>query len=228
MARTIGKDSLIDVRSCAISGEISSLSVFSASTLPSTVVAVATWANEILLYTLDHLRSGEPVITSISESFFASSLMLKSSIAAHSPTSGVQLVAGMSDGSMIIYDIEHGNEGGGLMVKGRKASSLGTRPLRLCPVTGASHSEEKIVSVGLSERMSVIFEGRDRIDFSSVSKKVSSLISVLALLTLVRTSQLPLRSLHPRSENALSWRHRRISRLSRSTASRSFTSKLST
>lgn len=167
-------------RSCAISGEIASLSVLSASTLPSPIIAVATWANEILLYSLDHLRSGEPVVTTISESFFASSLLLKRCNASTSSTSEVQLVAGFSDGSMIIYDVDLSGEGGGLSVKGRKASSLGTRPLRLCPASSSSNSEERIVAVGLSERMSVIFEGRDRIDFSSVSKKVRMHYLILA------------------------------------------------
>ncbi len=141
-------------------------------TLPSPIIAVGNWSNEILLYTLDHLRFGESVVTTISESFYASSLMLKPSVAETTSTSGVQLIAGLSDGSMIIYDVDLSGEGGGLTVKGRKASSLGTRPLRICSVSGASKREEKIIAVGLSERMSVIFEAKDRVDFSSVSKKV--------------------------------------------------------
>ena len=164
---------LIRHRECSISSEISSLSIIAGSAYPSPILAVGTWSNEILLYTLDHLQSPEPLVTTISELFFASSLLLKPSIASTSPASGVQLMAGLSDGLMVIYDIEQSEKGGGLTIKGRKASSLGTRPLRLCPIEGAVGSEEKIVSVGLSERMSVIFEARDRVDFSSVSKKVT-------------------------------------------------------
>ena len=143
--------------------------------LPSPIIAVATWSNDILLYTLDQLRSAVPEVTTISEQFFATSLLLKKSTVTSSPTSGAQLVAGLSDGSMIIHDIEIPGDAGNLIVKGRKASSLGSRPLRLCSTMSATKGEEKIIAVGLSERMSVIFEARDRIDFSSVSKKAGTI-----------------------------------------------------
>ena len=74
---------------------------------------------------------------------------------------------------MIIYDLETSNQGGGVEIKGRKASSLGTRPLMLCSTQQKAQGGEMIVALGLNERISVVFEHRDRIDFSSVSKKVS-------------------------------------------------------
>lgn len=73
-----------------------------------------------------------------------------------------------------MYDLD------GLTVKSRKVSSLGTRPLELHPVQGWE-GEEQILAVGLTERMSVLFGSKDRVDFSAVSRKVSHLEAELTL-----------------------------------------------
>ena len=195
--------------------------------IPSPIVAVATWSNDILLYTLDRLRSATPEVTTISEKYFATSLLFKQSTDTHASMSGTQLMAGLSDGSMIIYDIDMTGDAGTLIVKGRKASSLGTRPLRLCSTMTSANGEEKIMAVGLSERTSVIFEARDRIDFSAVSKKAGITLHIGALLTDNRTSLLLLVSAPNRSANALFSRMRTASVSQKSTASRSFKLKLS-
>ena len=77
---------------------------------------------------------------------------------------------------MINYDIAIGNGVGTMAVKSRKASRLGISPLNLTAThTGANEQGERIVALGLSERMSVVFESKGRIDFSSVSKRVGCL-----------------------------------------------------
>lgn len=168
---------------CTIPGEVSAIALLANSALPSPVIAIATWTNEILLYTLEHLSQGLETVTSLKEGYFAQSLSLQVSTASTSPTSGVQLMAGLSDGSLVIFELEQGETGGGLVVKNRKISSLGTRPLQLCPITVGGKQDETIIAVGLTERMSVIFEARDRVDFSSVSLKVGSVHYLKYVLT---------------------------------------------
>lgn len=98
------------------------------------------------------------------------------------------MLAGLSDGSLVVYDLD------GVSVKSRKVSSMGTRPLELHPIQGWE-GEEQISAVALSERMSVIFGSKDRIDFSSVSRKVSKCVEIRLMIqdvtaaTSIKTSQ---------------------------------------
>lgn len=117
------------------------------SVASGSAIAIGTWSNEILLYSLDlntHIT--------LSENAYAKSLLF------HGPT----LLAGLSDGSLVVYELD------GLTVTSKKVSSLGTRPLDLHPVEW--EGDEKILAIGLTERMSAIF-AKDRVDFSSVGKK---------------------------------------------------------
>lgn len=133
-------------------------------------MAVGTWTNEVILYDLDRLQAGSSPVAPITESFFASSLLLKP--ASSGETSSLQLLAGLSDGSLITYDIGQSDTAGGIAVTSRKSSSLGTRPLTLHPIGGTTESgEEELLAIGLSERTSVLFESRDRVEFSSVNLK---------------------------------------------------------
>ncbi|WRT69742.1 uncharacterized protein IL334_006733 [Kwoniella shivajii] len=155
----------------SVESEISSLSIIQLETLPSPILAIGTWSNQILLYTLSQSQSGSTALTTVNESFFPSSLHLKASVGSSTSTSGIQLFAGLSDGSLVICDLEPSGPNGEIVVKSKKASSLGTRPLLVCPTNGPDVGGEKVIGVGLSERMSVIFESGDRLDFSSVSRK---------------------------------------------------------
>ena len=83
---------------------------------------------------------------------------------------------------MVTYDLEPSGDQGEIVVKGRRVSSLGVRPLKMCPIKNLSSGEENVVAVGLTERMSVVFESRDRIDFSTASRKVSSSLNRLRWL----------------------------------------------
>lgn len=167
-------------RSCSIAADVSALVVHTAAGLPSPLIAVGTWSNEIQLYSFDDLKvadaqgsAARPVAT-ITEAFYASSLLARRSSVSSGSQSRLQLLAGLSNGSLCTYDLEFTASGGGVAVKGRKAASLGNRPLRLCPVDAASGGgAEKMIAVGLTERVSIIFESKDRIEFSSVSKRVS-------------------------------------------------------
>ncbi|WWC92848.1 uncharacterized protein L201_007809 [Kwoniella dendrophila CBS 6074] len=159
------------IASFNVSAEISAVSIIHSPNLPSPVLAVGTWSNQIFLYTIAQLQSGSTALTTLNESFFPASLHLKPSSSSSTSTSGVQLFAGLSDGSLVIYDIEPAGPNDEVVVKARKASSLGNRPLTVCPTSGPGVGGDKIVGVGLTERMSIIFESGDRIDFSSVSRK---------------------------------------------------------
>jgi DNA damage-binding protein 1 len=158
-------------RTVSVSSEVSTVAILSAANVPSPVIAISTWTSEILLYSLDHIQTTDPVVTPINEQYHAVSLMLRPSTTPVS--SGVQLIAGMSDGSMVVYELEQSDQGGGVKNVSRKASSLGSRPLILCPVDSFHLGSENIIAIGLSERMSVVFESKGRIDFSAVSKKAS-------------------------------------------------------
>ena len=149
---------------------MSSLAIFSSDVLPSPVIAVATWEKEILLYDPEGLQDGSSPVALITENHFASSLLLKSTSAGEK--SSLQLLAGLSDGSLVTYDIGGAEAIGGLTFIGRKSSSLGTRPLTLHPITGTTETgEEELLAIGLSERTSVLFESKDRVEFSSVNLK---------------------------------------------------------
>ncbi|ORX37687.1 CPSF A subunit region-domain-containing protein [Kockovaella imperatae] len=143
--------------------EVASLAVIQLPTLPSPIIAVATWEKEILVYALDQIQAGASVVTSLSESF--------PSLGTLTSTSGVQLIAGSDDGSMITYDLEPSGDQGEIVMKGKRLASLGNRPLKLCQTAGLAVGEDQIVAVGLTERMSVVFESSDRIDFSTASRK---------------------------------------------------------
>jgi DNA damage-binding protein 1 len=154
-----------------MSSEVSAVAVTSHPSIPAPVIAISTWAGELLLYSLDHLLTAEPLVTALHEPFAAASLVLRPASSSET-SSGMQLLAGLSDGTMAIYDVELGAEGGGVKVTNRKASGLGTRPLQLLSTQALRNAEETILAVGLSERLSVVFESKGRIDFSTVNRKV--------------------------------------------------------
>ena len=142
----------------------------------------------ILLCTLDSLGSTDTPVTAISEQAFSPSLYIRRFSGPSAQTSSASLLIGLSDGSMITYRLDQA-AGGGLAVSDRKSSSLGTRPLQLRPVEGLKNGGDDIVAVGLSERMSIIFESRGRVEFSSVTKKVCHLQVLLSVKLSLRTSQ---------------------------------------
>lgn len=139
-------------------------------------MAVGTWSKVIRLYSLIEDGSTQVASPEITEDAYAVSLSLRELLPTASAEKHVQLLAGLSNGMMINYDMVIGHRTGTMVIKSRKASRLGISPLRLT----ATHTEpneqgERIVALGLSERMSVVFESKGRIDFSSVSKRVSRL-----------------------------------------------------
>lgn len=160
-------------RTCNVpDGEIAAIAILMTPQLPSPVVAVSTWSSMLTVCCIKALATTQTEYA-ISVPAVASSLLLKMSNSNISSTSGCQLLAGLSDGGFVTYELEPSDDISGISVLAQKTSSLGTRPLRLCPVDDWTRGEETVVAIGLTERMSVIFEARDRIDFSSVSRKVS-------------------------------------------------------
>ncbi|WVQ95773.1 hypothetical protein IAU59_002872 [Kwoniella sp. CBS 9459] len=159
------------IASCTAPAEVSSVSIIRLSTLPAPVFAIGTWTNEIILYDLVQLQQGSTALTTLREAFYPSSLQFKPSVSRTTSTSGIQLLAGLSDGTLLVYDLEPSGPNGQLEVKSRKASSLGTRPLSLFATKGPQVAGDEIVAIGLTERMSVIFNSKDRVESSSVSRK---------------------------------------------------------
>lgn len=201
---------LISGRSLDIGQEVSAVTVLCGATLPSPILAVSTWTGTIMLTTFTSLASSSATYE-ITETSYAASLLLKTSPSSPTTsTSGVQLLAGLSEGSLVTYDLQPSDDGpGGVVVANRKASSLGTQPLRLCAIKGWQSEEEQVVAVGLSERTSVLFESRNRIDFSSISKKAStSMGKALRALTSTRAS-LPLRAYRQALAHPWCWPRRR-------------------
>lgn len=150
--------------------EVSAVAISSSSGSSSPIIVISTWMAKTFVYTLSQISNGVDGLSIQSESS-ATSLQLRSH-----PfyPAGIQLLSGLDNGLLHIYDLNTSDSGEaeGLMVKSSKTTSLGLRPLVLHPCE-STHGDEKVISVGLTERMSVIFESKDRIEFSSVNIKVS-------------------------------------------------------
>ncbi|ORY34709.1 CPSF A subunit region-domain-containing protein [Naematelia encephala] len=216
---------LQDIGTLQVGSEISAVSIIPFPGL-SPIIAVATWTNEIHLYRAD---GASPSLT-LSENFAASSLQLIPGQPDAMPT--VSLLAGLSDGTLLTLHIALDST---ISLIGRKASSLGTLPLKLCEIPKANvvteidmeagnkgENEEQLVSIGLSDRMSVIFETNDRIDFSSVSRKdvvaavtvnTSSLGNCLALATETGLSFVRINSLKKLQVQTLDLQHRSVEKI---------------
>lgn len=132
------------------------------------LIAVADWTGEIGLYYLNNLdpQDSKPVV-STREQAFASSLMFQ-----ETEDGQQRLVAGLSDGTLVTYDLNLALSTN--FRKGRTASSLGLRPLLVTPLQYKSDKfEEQVVAAGISDRLSVVFESRGHLEFSASGKKVS-------------------------------------------------------
>jgi hypothetical protein len=149
------------------------------STGSSTLIAVGTWTNTISIYTSDQLKSGLAPAVSLEEQYFASSLMLRPA----SDGSRLQLLGGLSDGSLVVHEFEFETSTGEptLTLRERKISYLGTQPLTLHPVQSRTASGDELLAIGLSDRTSIIFLNGDKIDFSSVS--LTGLVAAAAIVT---------------------------------------------
>lgn len=126
------------------------------------LVAVSDWGQEIQVYTLKGLSSNTP-LAATKEAAYASSLLFN-----NLSSGALQLLAGLSDGSLVSYDLDAGLES--QLQKGRVHSSLGTRPLQLTPLA-LDAGEETVFAAGISERLSIIFESRGHAEVSSSGKK---------------------------------------------------------
>jgi hypothetical protein len=170
-------DILLIDRHGNVGAEVSAVAIV--STTSSTLIAIGTWTNLISIYAADQLH---PILyrrLTTEESFFASSIMLRPA----SSNSGLQLLAGLSDGSLVTYefDFDTSTDDTEVTLRDRKISSLGTRPLTLHPIQSRTASGDELLAIGLSDRTSIIFLNSDRIDFSSVS--LTGLVAAAAVNT---------------------------------------------
>ena len=161
-------------RSANVGAEISAVAIITNESSP--IIAVGTWTNMISLYTADQLSAGSAPLATLEESYFASSLMLRSSVSA----SSLQLLGGLSDGSLVVYELDPDSPTT-LSLRDRKISSLGTQPLSLHPIQSRTASGDELLAIGLSDRTSIIFLNGDRVDFSSAS--LTGLVAAAAIKT---------------------------------------------
>jgi len=168
---------LLNDRTGNVGAEVSAVAILSAGS--STFVAVGTWTNTISIYTSDQLNSGSAPIVSLEEQYFAGSLMLRTA----SNGSRLQLLGGLSDGSLVVHEFDFETLTGEptLNLRDRKISYLGTQPLALHPVHSRTASGDELLAIGLSDRTSIIFLNGDKIDFSSAS--LTGLVAAAAINT---------------------------------------------
>jgi DNA damage-binding protein 1 len=110
------------------------------------LIAVSDWSGSVQLFD----AAGVAVYTTTEQAYAASLLFMPG-----------QLLAGLSDGTCVTYD---------LGTKARTQSSLGSRPLNLVPVEVAC-SDEVVFAAGISERLSLVFESRGHTEVSASGKK---------------------------------------------------------
>ncbi|KAK4684331.1 hypothetical protein P7C73_g5851, partial [Tremellales sp. Uapishka_1] len=158
-------------------GEISSIAIVHS---PHPYVAIGTWTNQILLFDLDRASTEADASLVVHESCFAASLIFTAS-AATTEASLPQLLAGLSDGSLLIYDLEPKEGVPG--VHSRKVSSLGTRPLQLAQIHDLFCGEDRVLAIALSERMSIVFESKERDIVAATSISTPALGNCLVLAT---------------------------------------------
>lgn len=134
-----------------------------------TAVAVSDWSGGISLYTTPGLSAGQP-FAQISEATYACSLLFQTS-----PQGVSRLLAGLSDGSLVTYNVDARADS---LKNTRAISSLGSRPLKVSSLQLASDRiEEPVSAVGISERMTVLFESRNHLESSAWGKKVSAIMA---------------------------------------------------
>ena len=167
---------LID-RTGNVGAEVSAVAILSAGS--STLIAVGSWTNAISIYTSDQLSSASAPMVSLEEQFFAGSLMLRSAVNG----SRLQLLGGLSDGSLVVheFDLDHSAGKLTLTLRDRKISYLGTQPLTLHPAQSRTASGDELLAIGLSDRTSIVFVNGDKIDFSSVS--LTGLVAAAAIIS---------------------------------------------
>ena len=149
--------------------EVASVSILIDQASQLGIVVIATWQGDIQLFEVQSLASAAPFTISLSQGIVASSLYLQKS---RSSSSGLQLLAGLSDGSLTTYDVSLPSDATPVSVRPVKTLNLGSRPLFLRPINDFKHGDETIIAVGLTERMSLIFETGERIDASAAGLKV--------------------------------------------------------
>lgn len=128
------------------------------------VIATSNWNGDINLFTSASLAAEEP-FAHIREEAYATSLLFQAS------AGGLRILAGLSDGSLVSYDIEAASD---CLAKSRVTSSLGSRLLTVSPLqTSSDLVEETVTAIGISERLTLLYESRNHVESSASGKKVS-------------------------------------------------------
>lgn len=112
-----------------------------------TLIAASDWNGKIQLF---DVTASEPAFETEEGAYAASLLFVPG-----------QLLAGLSDGTLVAYDLGS---------RARTLSSLGSHPLTLLPVDVAC-GDDKVFVAGVSERLSLLFESPGHTEVSASGKK---------------------------------------------------------
>ncbi|KAL1411075.1 hypothetical protein Q8F55_002024 [Vanrija albida] len=141
--------------------EAASIALHIGSNAASSFVAGGAWNNDIEVFSFESLRDRKPLVV-VKEATFAASLLIRNASSGHP-----QLVAGLSDGTVVTYSLEPSNLKTTLD-KGRYTSSAGSRPAILFPLDLlAPGGEEHVVAAAVTESLSIMFEARNHLEISS-------------------------------------------------------------
>lgn len=118
------------------------------------------------MFSFEGLRESKPKpLVVVQEPAFAASLLIRTA-----STGYPQLVAGLSDGTVVTYSLDPVNLKTTLD-KGRYTSSAGSRPAILFPLDLlAPGGEEQVVAAAITESLSIVFEARNHLEISSSGK----------------------------------------------------------
>ena len=87
----------------------------------------------------------------------------------------LQLLAGLGNGSLMTFDVNFAGDGCAQLGEA-KATTLGPLPVQLTPARNTSSALEQNLVMAVSERLTLLFEDRDRLAHSSISRPVSWLL----------------------------------------------------
>lgn len=148
--------SLEQIHSIRLSREASAIDINVSGDI---LVAVSDWNGGIQVFNSEGLSSGKSLL-STEEASYATSLLFS--------VNQRQLLAGLSDGTLVNYDISASISSG--LDKARTRSSLGSRPLQLVPVDMITGNEE-VFAAGISERLTLVFDTAGHTEVSASGKK---------------------------------------------------------
>lgn len=153
--------------SSQLSNEIACLSIAHSHLSPDPLLSVGLWTSQtVLLFSLPTLS---PLLTQIIDTEY----LIRSIVVVDLGDDATYLFAGLGDGRLTSYVIGQSEDGFAVEKNSKKTVVLGTRPIVMA-VFEAEEGGSKSIFVS-SDRPTVVSRKSDRLVYSSVNLKVSSL-----------------------------------------------------